>query len=626
MSSPVVKSCYNDDGQYFCYVSVELDKQRVSVVPAHGYDSSVELPSLMLDSGVHVSCLSWFDMDIQCVLVGLSNGEAWVYSPLANEIVAKLSTGNGNSIVSMDSDSKFIWCCDSQDYIYKFDGKSFVLVNRFKLESVVDLNQLTIFDDSHLLVASHSIYLINHAEQTVELTYPGHIQPVIQLKKLNDQFFVSAGASDRFLNIYDVKTGQTKSILVANADVTSFQNTNDKDIIAITEDGTAELFKDVLLSSDVSNTKKRSRVKKSKQATKLIKVVRKDSTASKLLLNNAHLNQNQASLVWFVNATVPRFYQVNTDDIPADYEVQVESNLKQKNFSESRSLYGDDSASAKTYKEGNATVTSGDNYRHVTEAIKEWELDLQEKAKTGDEDTTGEEETLQDRLEASNFSNLSSKLSKHLKNAQDGDKLTKSAIVAGTVTTILAQALQSNDHSLLETVLNNRDERVIRDTILRLKAPLAIVLLERLAERIARQTHRQGPLNIWVKWCLIIHGGYLVQIPNLMSSLASLHSTLKKRSELLPRLLAIEARLNNVVISQNKEEVGEVTVEYDEDEDDVEYNEELDDAGLIDDGEEEEEEEDDEDEEDKEEIQEEGDDLNPSEQDNEEGYSDVEIE
>lgn len=593
-------------------------------MPTGSFDTGMELPSLFLDAGIKVTSLSWFDLDIQCVLVGLSNGEIWIYSPLSNEIVVKMSTANGNAINSTDSDESYIWCCDSQDIIYKFDAKTYVLVQKFKLESLVDLNELIIFDDSHLLVASHSIYLVNHVEKSVELTYPGHIQPVIQMKKLNDQFFVSAATSDRFLNIYDVKTGDTKSILVANSDITSFQNTNDKDIIAITEDGTAELFKDALVASDAGASKKRSRVKKSKQASKIIQVVRKDASKSKLILADAHLNQSKASLVWFVNATVPRFYQLNTDEIPTDFQVEVDSNLNQKNFNESRSLFGNDIAAAKTYREGNATITSGDNYRHVTEAIKEWEQDLQEKEKTGDDDD--QEETLQERLEASNFSNLSTKLSKHLKGTQDGDKMTKSAIVAGTVTTILSQALQSNDHSLLETVLNNRDERVIRDTILRLKAPLAIILLERLAERIARQTHRQGALNIWVKWCLIIHGGYLVQIPNLMSSLASLHSTLKRRSELLPRLLAIEARLNNVVISQSKNEiVEEVTVEFDEDEDDVEYNEELDDAGLIDDGEEEEESDE---EEEEEEVVEEVDenDLNPSDQDNEDGYSDVEIE
>lgn len=129
---------------------------------------------------------------------------------------------------------------------------------------------------------------------------------------------------------------------------------------------------------------------------------------------------------------------------------------------------------------------------------------------------------------------------------------------------------------------------------MRLKPSLSVILLERLAERIARQTHRQGALNVWVKWCLIIHGGYLVTMPNLLKTLSSLHSTLRNRGNTLNRLLALETRLdislNRLKINNTPDETlygdeeQEVGLDI-EDEDDVEYNEELDDAGLIEDGE-----------------------------------------
>lgn len=627
-TSPIIRSCYNGDGQYLCYVSVELDKQRVSVVPTSSYDSSVELPSLLIDeSGLRVTQLCWFGaQDIQCVLIGLSNGEIWIYSPLANEIVTKLSTTNGHAITGMDVNSAYIWCCDANDMLYQFDAKSYQLLKHFKVDNVKALTQLTIFNDEQLLLASHSIYLVSLSDKKVLLTYPGHITPVSKLTKLNNQYFISSASSDRFLNIYDVQSGETKNILVSNSNIVNYRADKENDIIVTTESGSVEVFKDVLVSSDITSTKKRSRVKKSKQPDNIINLVSEQDQKKSFPVLDAFIKSRLLSLVWFSNVTVPRFVDLNLENIPRDYQHQVDSKLRQKNFNDSRSLYGTDVASTKAYKEGNATITSGDNYRHVTQAIQDWEKELQEKEKAG-EDTSGDL-SLQDKLEASNFSKLSNNFAKN-KISTSSDKLTKSAIVAGTVTTVLAQALQSNDHSLLETVLNNRDERVIRDTILRLKAPLAIILLERLAERIARQSHRQGPLNIWVKWCLIIHGAYLVNIPNLMSSLASLHSTLRKRAELLPKLMGLEARLNNVVISPTSKEdlEDEVTVEFDEDEEDVEYNEDLDDAGLIDDGEEEyetgsEEEDDD--------SEVEGDDKQALEEDDdseadEEGYSDVEV-
>lgn len=128
---------------------------------------------------------------------------------------------------------------------------------------------------------------------------------------------------------------------------------------------------------------------------------------------------------------------------------------------------------------------------------------------------------------------------------------------------------------------------------MRLKPSLSVILLERLAERIARQTHRQGALNVWVKWCIIIHGGYLISVPNLIKTLASLHSTLKSRATLLDRLLLLEAKLN---CSLNKFETSAVesidTGDFaneevvDDDEEELTYVEELDDANLMESGEE----------------------------------------
>jgi U3 small nucleolar RNA-associated protein 5 len=162
---------------------------------------------------------------------------------------------------------------------------------------------------------------------------------------------------------------------------------------------------------------------------------------------------------------------------------------------------------------------------------------------------------------------------------------------ANSLAVILTQALRSNDHSLLETVLTSRNENVLKTTIQRLDTSLAVILLERLAERIARHTNRQGQLNIWVKWVIIIHGGYLINVPNLAKSLSSLHSTLTRRASTLPRLLELQGRLDVLYSQQESNKANKEFQEedYDDsDESDVEYIEELDDANLLDDSEDEE--------------------------------------
>lgn len=595
MDSPALQSAYDPSGQYLCYVTVALDKQRVGVQPTQratssGVDTVWNENFLYLeDSKLKVTCLKWVNLassDTVAIILGMNNGEIWLYSVLANEVTYKFTTGNSYEIKDIDLMGNQLWCIDSSDAFYQFDLLQFKLLQHFRINNCVQLNKLTIVPagDSvaQLLVASHSISLIDIEEKKVVMTFPGHVSPVSTLQVITNEFFISGAEGDRFLNVYDIHSGMTKCVLVAESDIKELSHSGQADSIAVTtEDGSLEIFVDPLVSS---STKKRGN--KSKKSSKKIQIASKDGR--KVPIYNAFINKDLLNVSWLQNATMPYFKNLQWREIPNEYTVEISLNWNNKNKSADRDLHGKDLASATNYVEGNARVTSGDNFKHVDDAIKSWERELtsleQEQAKTpqANELLT---ETFGDKLESSTVARISGK-----KTNLKGSNL-KTATTTGTVTVILSQALQSNDHSLLETVLNNRDERVIRDTIFRLKPALAVILLERLAERIARQTHRQGPLNVWVKWCLIIHGGYLVSIPNLMSTLSSLHSTLKRRSDLLPRLLALDARLDCTInkFKTLNYEAGDIHSSepvVEEDEDDVEYNEELDDAGLIEDGEE----------------------------------------
>ncbi|EJS42204.1 utp5p [Saccharomyces arboricola H-6] len=595
MDSPIIHSVYDPSGQYLCYVTVALDKQRVGVQPTQratssGIDTVWNENFLYLDdSKLKVTCLKWVTLassDTVAIILGMNNGEIWLYSVLANEVTYKFTTGNSYEIKDLDLMNNQLWCIDSNDMFYQFDLLRFKLLQHFKINECVQLNKLAIVPagDSvrQLLVASHSIFLVNIEEKKVVMTFPGHVSPVSTIQNINDDYFISGAENDRFLNVYDIHSGMAKCVLVAESDIKELSHSGQADSISVTtEDGSLEIFVDPLISN---STKKRGN--KSKKSTKKIQIVSKDG--KKVPIYNAFINKDLLNVSWLQNATMPFFKNLQWKELPNEYTVEISLSSNVKSKSADRDLHGKDLAAATNYVEGNARVTSGDNFKHVNDAIKSWERELtsleqdQVKSPQANELLT---ESFGDKLESGTLARLNGKKN-NLKNSN-----LKTATTSGTVTVILSQALQSNDHSLLETVLNNRDERVIRDTTFRLKPALAVILLERLAERIARQTHRQGPLNVWVKWCLIIHGGYLVSIPNLMSTLSSLHSTLKRRSDLLPRLLALNVRLDCTInkfksLNYEASDVYSSETVVEEDEDDVEYNEELDDAGLIEDGEE----------------------------------------
>jgi U3 small nucleolar RNA-associated protein 5 len=110
--------------------------------------------------------------------------------------------------------------------------------------------------------------------------------------------------------------------------------------------------------------------------------------------------------------------------------------------------------------------------------------------------------------------------------------------------TVLAQALKTNDISLLESCLHITDVNTIRATIQRLDSPLAGILLQKLAERLHRRPGRAGSLMVWVQWTSVTHGGYLATQRDLIKKLADLNQVIDERSKGLQNLLSLKGKLD----------------------------------------------------------------------------------
>ncbi|AMD21690.1 HFL166Cp [Eremothecium sinecaudum] len=570
MSSAVVRSRYSGRGDFIAFVTVALDKQRISVERTDGaHTSSGNERYLYLEGpGVECTCLEWVEIGgAELVAVGQSNGEVQLYSPVANQMLHKLVTGDIYGVTDFQCDGIDAWCVTRKNVVYQFAMTDFSLVRELRWDDCGQLERVCVVDKNTLLLASHSIFLVSLLDKSVIRRYPGHLSAVSSLVMLGKEYFLSGADNDRFLNIYNLESGATKAVLVADSNIVEVSHSGDHVVAVTTEEGKVEIFADPLINS---NHKRRGNL--SKRPTKVVEMER-DGTGKRINVINCKLSRDVLRITWLEKAVILYHKHLQWEALDSTHKImQAAPTVKTAIHGTGKSY--SDVAAAKSYAEGNATVTSGDNFKHIQDLIKDME-----RADIEDDSSLGE--TLQDKLAASAHS-LSSKSS-------------KKGLSTGTLTVVLAQALQSNDHSLLETVLNTRDEKVIEATIVKLKPALAVTLLERLAERVARQSHRQGLLNIWCKWCLIVHGGYLITIPNLISQLASLHSTLKNRSALLPRLQTLEASLNCCLNELDAKRAhcnsdpsafpDVYNIEENEDESDVEYNEELDDNGLIDDGE-----------------------------------------
>ncbi|KAK8174161.1 Dip2/Utp12 family-domain-containing protein [Phyllosticta citrichinensis] len=119
-----------------------------------------------------------------------------------------------------------------------------------------------------------------------------------------------------------------------------------------------------------------------------------------------------------------------------------------------------------------------------------------------------------------------------------------SAPSATSLSTVLTQALKTNDRELLESCFEMNDLDSVRATIERLPSPLVANLLRKLAERLHKRPGRAGNLMVWVQWSIVSHGGYLAGRQEVMRQLTSLNRVIKERASGLQPLLTLKGKLD----------------------------------------------------------------------------------
>ncbi|ODV93774.1 hypothetical protein PACTADRAFT_45762 [Pachysolen tannophilus NRRL Y-2460] len=599
MDQPLVASSFDLTGSYLASSIVSLDSHKLRIQSIDPSSTNVLSNSFTLDKGLQIQHLKLINLETQFLSISLNNGNVLIYSPVQNDIIATLKSPFGVGIVyfhySRITSTGF--SIDLNGNIIEWDIINFIQIRNFKLEfndNNEPLSTLTtiIFKNKvHLLVGSYNVYLVDLTKPTeILINFPGHISTIHTLLKLaNHDLFLTSAGGDRFINIYSLTTKKIENVLVAQSNVASisFDEFNKNQLLTVvTEDGLIEVFKNPLatdkniISNNNSPSKiisKKARIRTtSKNSDLQIKIQRplnNNPLNEKLSINLSLVLKNKLIFTWLEDSNIPFFEKItwfedNQFKISQDL---ILNKLKPSNLKISEhSLFGHDIASAKHYNEGNAIIQSGDNFKDLELSEDEDEKTLAEKL-----------ESLPLSLQPQQQQNERSK--KHQQRAS-----------TGTLTVILTQALKSNDHALLESVLGNKDETLIKRTIAKLSNEYVIPLLNRLSERIARNSNKQSVLNIWIKWLLVICGGFLSTYPNLTKNLNVLHSTLHRRSLTLNRLLELNGKidmvLENLEIKKSifKIDNGEFIASgddanEDEEEDDVEYIEELDNNGILED-------------------------------------------
>jgi hypothetical protein len=160
-----------------------------------------------------------------------------------------------------------------------------------------------------------------------------------------------------------------------------------------------------------------------------------------------------------------------------------------------------------------------------------------ENMKADDEDDEGNNElTLEERLEQ-----LSASMNE-LENTTETNLFDETP-TSDSLVTLIEQALQSGDDSLLEQCLSVDDIRIVEATVRGLSTSKVIAFMKKLMAKFEKRPSRGALLTHWLAATLTFHISYLMSVPNLSGELSGLSQMLEARLTTYQRLASLSGRL-----------------------------------------------------------------------------------
>lgn len=521
----------------------------------------------------------------------LADGSVLIYEPASNSIVKTLTAPSGlpPSDFHVSDLTHTAWHADATGHIYEWDLQNWSLLQTIHFadmlevaEPVAKLASVLYKGEPHLVVGTHNIHIVDiFATQVVRLL-PAHVAPIVAIERVSADVFVTAADGDRFANMYQVGRASVASgVLVAQLPIrriAAATSATHSVFAALTETGVVELFNDFTQQQKPDHEKPRTKKQRAAAAAGAAQSRHSDAQITYLrpaaeirAVDDAHLPVAAVSLhnttlhaLWLDASGVAHFdareWLHDQQFLLSGAETVEKPRVIATGAAHTVGHH--DVAAARPYSEAQSIVADGSMFQPAHEA----------------RDTASDDESLAERLAA---------LSEEHKTRELAQKRRLRRQTAGSLAIALTQALRSADDGLLQTVLDAREPQVVQRTLERLDAALAVQLLDRIAEKLVIQQDRFAQLNFWLKWVVVIHGTVMASMPNLQSKLANVRAVLSKKANLMPRLLELQGRLT-MVREQNalKREImlgafGLADGNGDDDDDAVEYVEEIDDAGEL---------------------------------------------
>ncbi|PVV04130.1 hypothetical protein BB560_001373 [Smittium megazygosporum] len=487
------------------------------------------------------------DGTVKFVAIGLKSSDILIFSPSSNKIIGKLSGVHTSAISDISfvysNNSYRCWSCDLSGLVVEWDILNCTAIRDIKTNLKGAKKILISNDATKMVVASHSIELWDLISGSVLQTYKGHSDPVKFLKwGFSEQIFFSCSDSSSSINCWDAASvapfSEVLFTLNAQNDVASLQSqTSDGSVLAITETGSLSAWYNVTPPSIHSKDSASNN-----QLPNAIIQFKDQSDSNVEILLSSFVKSHKSDTLVFLLAWGPIIkpvfenveIQVNKSEITKEFDFTRDvsaSNIlidesNQKNLFEQKNklafnMYSEKDASViepADQSNSNKGIVNSANYGpSMEEKLQKLQL--------------GSSDTLKTPVQLINESSKAGKLN------------AKSSI---TLVRALAQAINTNDLDMLDSVLRNFNKPdLVYETIAQLPIQLVVPFILQLSVKLRTNFNnitKCRELLPWLKSTFACHTSYLCSLPHLSQVFDDLYTSISQRMQLQKNIYSLKGK------------------------------------------------------------------------------------
>ncbi|CEP10722.1 hypothetical protein [Parasitella parasitica] len=484
------------------------------------------------------------------IALGMYSGSISMYS-LSHGTIVKTLTGPHTSPITdfvMNKDGSKGYSVAEDNLIVEWDIEEGKESFKWKADAKNVRKLKLSHDETKLATAGHTITLWDLETHNVIKKFTGHASAVKELSfSYQDDVLISNAEDDRYVNVWDAQSNNTNSnnltALTLETNVAHIDSSStEPSVLAVTDDGLVGIWENAsqttAQTSSAGNRRKmmRSMTKEADANIRIVSTSSQDTVIPILAAKFVTDNSGRSIMIARGSSIKPSFEVVkyaNEETGAIIPDITLTRQPITNYLIDTASIAANNlRTTRKAYDESAVTVVGNTDF-----TIKAPTLAANEDQEEVDENT---ELSIEQKLQSLDVVDTTATKSKKTK------KKTIDTPAAGSLQTVLVQALHSNDAGLLEACLQHTKPDVISSTVRRLPTEYLIPLLLELIQKFQEKPGRAPALLVWIKSVLLIHTAYLMTVPDLVGKLSNFYQALDTRVGVFPKMLALRGRLDIV--------------------------------------------------------------------------------